>query len=125
LSKKLKKENNYILVDLMRAFMMSQERPFIPKLIQEILIFKSWVLGCFKDGLESLVGHIDMHLFGFFVDFSGWPMMNYKVSLTDLVWSLIDAPLIRLWNVNPDGHPKLPTRVPSDVPFCIIWGNDV
>ncbi len=105
--------------------MMSQERPFIPKLIQEILIFKSWVLGCFKDGLESLVGHIDMHLFGFFVDFSGWPMMNYKVSLTDLVWSLIDAPLIRLWNVNPDGHPKLPTRVPSDVPFCIIWGNDV
>ncbi len=30
LSKKLKEENNYILVDLMKAFMISQERLFIP-----------------------------------------------------------------------------------------------
>jgi hypothetical protein len=33
LSKKLKEENNYILVDLMRAFMISQEKPFILQLI--------------------------------------------------------------------------------------------
>jgi hypothetical protein len=33
LSKKLKEENNYILVDLMRAFMISHEKPFIPQLI--------------------------------------------------------------------------------------------
>ncbi len=33
LSKKLKEENNYILVDLMRAFMISQERLFILQLI--------------------------------------------------------------------------------------------
>jgi len=33
LSKKLKEEDNYILVDLMRAFMISQERPFILQLI--------------------------------------------------------------------------------------------
>jgi hypothetical protein len=31
LSKKLKEENNYILVDLMIAFMISQERLFIPQ----------------------------------------------------------------------------------------------
>ncbi len=30
LSKKLRKQNNYILADLMRAFMVSQEQPFIP-----------------------------------------------------------------------------------------------
>jgi hypothetical protein len=30
LSKKLKEENNYILVGLMRAFMISQKRLFIP-----------------------------------------------------------------------------------------------
>jgi hypothetical protein len=30
LSKKLSEENNYILVDLLRAFMISQERLFIP-----------------------------------------------------------------------------------------------
>jgi hypothetical protein len=41
LSKKLKDENNYILVDLMRAFMISNKRSFIPQLIQEILDFKS------------------------------------------------------------------------------------
>ncbi len=29
LSKNLKKQNNYILVDLMKAFMASQEQPFI------------------------------------------------------------------------------------------------
>ncbi len=41
LSKKLRKQNNYILVDLMKAFMVSQERPFIPLLIQKILDFKN------------------------------------------------------------------------------------
>jgi hypothetical protein len=30
LSKKLKEENNYILADLMKVFMISQERPFVP-----------------------------------------------------------------------------------------------
>jgi hypothetical protein len=29
LSKKLREENNYILADLMRAFMISQDKPFI------------------------------------------------------------------------------------------------
>jgi hypothetical protein len=33
LSKKLKEEDNYNLVDLMRAFMISQEKPFILQLI--------------------------------------------------------------------------------------------
>jgi hypothetical protein len=33
LSKKLKEENNYILIDLMRAFMISHEKPFILQLI--------------------------------------------------------------------------------------------
>jgi hypothetical protein len=28
-----------------------------------------------KDGLEVFVGHINMHLFWFFVDSSGWPMI--------------------------------------------------
>jgi hypothetical protein len=34
LSRKLREGNDYILVDLMKAFMISQERPFIPQLIQ-------------------------------------------------------------------------------------------
>ncbi len=89
LSKKLKKQNNYILVDLMKAFMVSQERPFIPQLIQEILDFKTWVLGCLNDGPKTLVWHIDVHPFRFFVDSSSWPMMQYKVSPIDNIWSPI------------------------------------
>jgi hypothetical protein len=40
LSKKLEEENNYILGDLMRVFMILQERPFILQLIQDIQDFK-------------------------------------------------------------------------------------
>jgi hypothetical protein len=63
LSKKLRKQNNYVLMDLMKTFMVSQEQPFISQLIQEIPDFKSWVEGYLKYRLEVLVGHIDMHLF--------------------------------------------------------------
>ncbi len=41
LSKKLKDQNNYVMVDLMKAFMLSQDCPFISQLIHEILDFKS------------------------------------------------------------------------------------
>ncbi len=41
LSKKLKEQNNHILVDLMKAFMVSQKKPFILQLIQEIPNFKT------------------------------------------------------------------------------------
>jgi hypothetical protein len=71
LSKKLKKQKIYILIDYMNPFMVSQKRPFIPQFIQKIPNFKTWVLGCLKDGPKTLVGHIDMHLFRFFVDSSG------------------------------------------------------
>jgi hypothetical protein len=122
--KKLREENKYILVELMRAFMILQERLFIPQLIKEILDFKSWVLGCLKYGVEMLVGHTDMHLFRFFVDSSSWLVMQYKVSPIDHVWSLIDGLSIRLWKVNLDKSPKLHTRVPSPFPYYPIRGND-
>jgi hypothetical protein len=74
-SKKLKEKNKCILAYLMKAFMVSHDRPFIPQLIQEFPNIKTWVLGCLKDDLETLVGHIDMHLFRFFVDSFGWFVM--------------------------------------------------
>jgi hypothetical protein len=78
LSKTLKEENNYILADLMRIFMISQERLFILQFVQEIMDFESWVLGCLKDAPKMLLGHTDMHLFRFFIDSLGWLMMQYK-----------------------------------------------
>jgi hypothetical protein len=77
-----------------------------------------------KDGPEMLVRHIDMHMFNFFVDSLGWPLMQYKVSPTNLMWSPIHGPLIRLWKANLDNSLKLPIGVPSLVLYCPIWGND-
>ncbi len=85
-------------------------------MIQEIPDFKSWVLGCLKVGFKTLVGHINMHLFRFFVDSLGWLIMKYIVSPTDPVWSPIDGPPIRLWKATLDNSPKLPIRVPSLIP---------
>jgi hypothetical protein len=75
LSKKLKEQNNYVMADLMKVFMFSQDRPFIFQLIQKFPNFKSWVNGFLNDGLDILVGHMDVHLFQFFVDESSWPSM--------------------------------------------------
>jgi hypothetical protein len=65
-----------------------------------------------------------MHLFRFFVDFSSWPVMQYNVSPTDLMWSPIDGLLIKLWKANMDSSPKLPTRVPSPILYHPIWGKN-
>jgi len=67
----------------------------------------------------------NIHLFIFFVDSSSWPMMQYKASPTDHVWSPIDGPLIRLRKANLDSSPKLPTRVPCPILYYPIRGNGV
>jgi len=78
------------MADLMKTFMFSQDYPFIPQLIKEILDFKFGVNGYLNDGLDILVGDTEMHLFLFFVNKVGWPMMQYKVSPTGALWSLKD-----------------------------------
>jgi hypothetical protein len=40
------------------------------------------------DGLKTLVEHIDMHLFIFFIDLFNWPMILYKVSFIYFVWRM-------------------------------------
>jgi len=59
LSKKLREQNNYVVADLMKGLMFSQNRQFILQLIQEIFDFK-WVNGYLNDGLNVLVGHTEM-----------------------------------------------------------------
>jgi hypothetical protein len=69
----------------MKAFMVSQDRSFTFQLIQKKLDFKTWVKSCLKDGPKILVGHTNMHLFCFFVDSIKWPIMQYKVSPTNVL----------------------------------------
>jgi hypothetical protein len=80
------------MADLMKAFMFSQDHPFISQLNQEIPNFKSH--GYLNDGSDILVDHTNMHLFRFFVDEVRWPMMHYKISLTNALWSLEDGSTI-------------------------------
>ncbi len=48
--KQLKEQNDHVLVDLLKVFMVLL---FIPQLIQQILDFKSWVLGYLKIDLDD------------------------------------------------------------------------
>ncbi len=66
LSKKLKQQNNYVMVDSMKVFMFSQDRPLIMQFIQEIPDFKSQVNGYLNDGLNVLVNHTKIQFFMFF-----------------------------------------------------------
>jgi hypothetical protein len=82
------------MVDLMKTFMFFHDCPFILQFIQEILGFKFWFNGYLNDGLFVLVGHMEMHLFWFFVDEVGWSVIQYKISPIDGLWSPKDGPTI-------------------------------
>ena len=45
LSKALKSKNTFVLADLMKAFMQSQDLSFMPEFIQEVVDFKSFIHG--------------------------------------------------------------------------------
>jgi hypothetical protein len=53
-----------------------------------------YILSCF-DPLICILLNI-------FVDSSNWPMMQYKVSPTNSVWSFMEGPPIHLWKTNVD-----------------------
>ena len=45
LSKALESKNMFVLADLMKAFIQSQELSFMPEFIQEVADFKSFICG--------------------------------------------------------------------------------
>ena len=55
----------------------------MPELIQEVGDFKSFILGYQYNGSASLIGLGNKHLFKFFIDSDGVPIMTYKKSATD------------------------------------------
>ena len=62
-----------------------------------------------------------MHLFQFYVDDQGWPVMQYKKSSTDADW-LPKVNPISMWKEDADGNPKLPLGEPFYVQPNPIWG---
>ena len=125
LSKALKSTNTFVLADLMKFFMHSQELSFMSEFIQEIADFKSFVKDYIISGWARLVGIGDMHLFKFYVDNDGVPIMKYKKSAVDSVWLPTDKPAIRLWKRDQHGRSILPHGFPKPVPFKPVGGSDV
>jgi hypothetical protein len=100
----LRKNNTFVLADLMKHFMDSQKLRFMPHVMQEVADFKSFV----KSYALPLEGMKDMHIFRFFIDRAGWPVFQYKASATDPNW-LPRGSLHRMWRA--DSNRSLVTLV--------------
>jgi hypothetical protein len=50
--------------------------------------------------------------------------MQYKITPTNVLWSLKDGSTIQLWKEDGTRWPKVPVRVLNFILFCPIWGND-
>ena len=94
LLKALKSKNTFVLADLMKAFMQSHDLSFMSKFIQEVADFKSFIHGYQSSGVAHLIGLGEMHLFKFYVDDDGWPVMRYKKSTVDAQWLSVNRPPI-------------------------------
>ena len=70
---------------------------FKSEFIQEAADFKSFIHGYKSSGVTHLIGLGEMHLFKFYVDNNGWPVMRYKKSAIDAQWLSLNRPPIRLW----------------------------
>jgi hypothetical protein len=71
-----------------------------------------------------LICRIEMKLFWFFMDKARWLIMQYKISLTNVLWSLKDGLALWLWKEDTTRRAKLLVKVLNLVPFCLIWGID-
>ena len=78
------------------------------KFIQEVANFKSLIHSYQNSRAVCLIGLGEMHLFKFYVDDGGWPVMRYEKSAVDAQWLSLNRPPIRLWVASGNGGPKLP-----------------
>ena len=74
--------------------MKSQDLSFMPKFIQEVADFKFFIHGYQSSSAVHLIGLEEMHLFKFYVDDDGWPIIRYKKSTVDAQWLPLNRPPI-------------------------------
>ena len=125
LLKSLKSKNTFVVADLMKAFMESQELSFLPEFIQEVGDFNFFVKGFLCSGTSHIIGLGEMHLFKFYVDGDGVPVMKFKKSAVDSKWLPTDMPSRCLWKKDLRGQPMFPTGYPKPTPFKPVWGSEV
>ena len=66
-----------------------------------------------------------MHLFKFYVDEEGWPVMQFKELVVHAHWLPRDKLAIRFWKEDVDGKPMIPCGLPNPVPFRRLWSDEV
>jgi hypothetical protein len=115
----LRKNNTFVLADLMKHFMDSQKLRFIPHVVQEVTDFKNFV----KSYALPLEGMKDMHIFRFFVDRDGWPVFQYKASATDSDWLPRGSPHC-MWRADSDGSPVTPVGNFRTFPPAYVWDGE-
>ena len=92
LSKAVESKNTFVLADLMKTFMQNLDLSFMPEFIQEVADFKSFIHNYQSIFAARLIGLGEMHLFKFYVDNDGWPIMRYKKSIVDAQWLPFNRP---------------------------------
>ena len=50
----------------------------MPKFIQAVVDYKSFVKGYIHNGFDRIMGLGEMHLFKFYVDEEGWSVMQFR-----------------------------------------------
>ena len=73
------KTNSYpTILRLMKSFMDCEKYPMIPHFIEEVPDFQTFVEGYLGTSGDFLEGHSKCQQFKFYMDSSGWPLMEYK-----------------------------------------------
>ena len=85
-SNKLKTNDYPTTPRLMKSFMDSENQPVIPHLIEEVPNFKEFVHGYLGTGGDFLEGHSMSQQFKFYLDSSGWSLMEHKNLYTNVKW---------------------------------------
>ena len=66
-----------------------------------------------------------MHLFKFFVDEEGWPIMLYKELAVDLHWLPRNKPHVCLWKANANNRLKILRGIPKPVLVRRVWREEL
>ena len=111
-SSKLKTNNYPTVPRLMKSFMDCESHPVIPHFIEEVPDFKRFVDGYLGAGGDFLEGHSRSQQFKFYMDSSGWPLMEYKNLCTERNWLPEHGNGIRLWSETEDERPRVPCGDP-------------
>jgi len=106
----LSKKDHPTLPLLVQSYMKMEEIPFILHLVEEVPYFKAYIRPYIGMSKKQLVGHSNERQYKFFMDDNGWPIMQYKLVCTDILW--LPEHGLKLWKEDVDHKSILPQGNP-------------